>query len=230
VSGQVVVVIVLAAGRGERLGLGTPKAFLELGGEPLLVRAGRSASLASGVSSIVVVVPPGLETEAEGLLDRVGPHVVVPGGDTRRASVAAGLNRVPPDAGVVLCHDAARPFAGTDLFEEVIAGLQDAEGVVPVVPVPDTVKRVRDGVVMGTEPREELALAQTPQAFRAEALRDAHSRVDIGADPTDDASLLERAGYRVRAVPGDPVNFKITTLEDLARAEALLHRTGGRVG
>lgn len=225
-----VVAVVLAAGRGERLGLGTPKAFLELGGETLLVRACRSASSASSVSSMVAVVPLGLEAEAEGLLERLGPHSVVVGGETRRASVAAGLEVVPRDARVVVCHDAARPFAGAGLFEEVIAALHDADGVVPVGPIPDTVKRIRDGVVTGTEPRGELALAQTPQAFRAEALRDAHARAPGDGEATDDAALLERAGYRVRAVPGDPINFKITTAEDLARAEAILHRTGGLVG
>ena len=225
-----VVAIVLAAGRGERLGLGTPKAFLELGGEALLVRACRSASSTSAVTSVVAVVPSGLEAEAEGLLEGVGVAAIVPGGATRRASVAAGLQAVPRDASVVVCHDAARPFAGASLFEEVVAPLEDADGAVPVVPVPDTVKRVRGGIVIGTEPREELALAQTPQAFRAEALREAHAKAVFDVEATDDASLLERAGYRVRAVPGHPVNFKITTVEDLARAEALLRRTGGLVG
>jgi 2-C-methyl-D-erythritol 4-phosphate cytidylyltransferase len=93
--------------------------------------------------------------------------------------------------------------------------------VVPVVPVADTVKRVRDGSVVGTEARGELALAQTPQAFRAAPLRDAHARAERdGLDFTDDASAVEWAGYRVRVVPGEPGNFKITSAEDLARAEA----------
>jgi len=93
--------------------------------------------------------------------------------------------------------------------------------VVPAVPVADTVKRVRHGSVVSTEPREELALAQTPQAFRAAPLRDAHSRAEHAErDFTDDASALEWAGYRIRVVPGEPGNFKITSAEDLARAEA----------
>ena len=126
------------------------------------------------------------------------------------------------DVGVVMCHDAARPFATPALFDRVLGALDGVQGVVPVVPVPDTVKRVEGGVVLRTEPREGLVLAQTPQAFLALALRQAHDRAERdGIEVTDDAAALERAGFRVRAVPGEPGNFKITTPEDLARAEAI---------
>jgi 2-C-methyl-D-erythritol 4-phosphate cytidylyltransferase len=156
------------------------------------------------------------------------PAVVVTGGDSRQASVRAAL-AVIDDALVVAVHDAARPFAAPDLFTAVIDAIDDATiGVIPVVPVTDTVKRVLDGVVVGTVDREELALAQTPQAFATEALRAAHDRaVEAGLTLTDDAAVLELAGHQVRAVPGDPMNTKITTLFDLAQAEA---RMGGGDG
>ena len=123
----------------------------------------------------------------------------------------------------MICHDAARALATPQLFSTVLGSLEGWDGVVPVVPVPDTVKRVRDGAVVATERREDLALAQTPQAFSARALRDAHARAaEAGLEFTDDAAALEWAGYRVRTTPGEPHNFKITTVEDLARAEQLL--------
>jgi 2-C-methyl-D-erythritol 4-phosphate cytidylyltransferase len=150
---------------------------------------------------------------------------MVTGGSSRQESVRLGVAAVPPEVDTIVCHDAARPFAAPELFSAVIAALKegDVEGAVPVVPVPDTVKRVQVGRVVETVQRDELALAQTPQAFAAAALRSAHERAAAeGFSGTDDAVLLERAGYSVRAVPGDPANFKVTTAEDLARAEALL--------
>jgi 2-C-methyl-D-erythritol 4-phosphate cytidylyltransferase/2-C-methyl-D-erythritol 2,4-cyclodiphosphate synthase len=141
------------------------------------------------------------------------------------------LAALPPEVDAVLCHDAARPFASASLFDRVMQRLavgagdvaRRADGVVPVVPILDTVKRVRDDVVVETLPREELGLVQTPQAFRREALEDAHAQaVRSGLVATDDAMLLEAAGYRVAAVDGEVVNFKITTAEDLRRAEFVL--------
>jgi 2-C-methyl-D-erythritol 4-phosphate cytidylyltransferase len=216
------VVIVPAAGSGERLGRTEPKAFIEVGGRAMLVRAAESALESGAVDLVVVAVPLGLEAEAaELLVPLAGRALVVTGAATRLASVRAALAVVPDTAEIILCHDAARPLATPALFRAVIAGLVDADAVVPALPVADTVKRVRGGSVVGTEPREELALAQTPQAFRAAPLRDAHSRAErAGQDFTDDASALEWAGYRIRVVPGEPGNFKITSAEDLARAEA----------
>jgi len=119
-----------------------------------------------------------------------------------------------------VCHDAARPFASPALYSAVVSALASADGAVPVLAVADTVKRVRGGIVDATEPRDGLALAQTPQAFDAAALRDAHDRAEReGVEVTDDAAALEWAGYRVSAVPGEVRNFKVTTPEDLARAE-----------
>ena len=215
--------IVLAAGAGGRLGAETPKAFVPVAGTTMLTLAVRAAAACPEIELVVAVVPRGWERRAEALLPSPAPVPVVAGGGTRQESVRLGLAAVPQDAETVVCHDAARPLASSALFSAVIAALEDADAAVPLVPVPDTVKRVEGGVVVRTEPREELALAQTPQAFVAAALREAHARAAAdGATATDDAALLERAGFRVRAVPGDPANFKVTTAEDLARAEAML--------
>jgi 2-C-methyl-D-erythritol 4-phosphate cytidylyltransferase len=216
------VVIVAAAGSGERLGRTEPKAFVELGGRAMLVLAAEAALASGAVDRVVVAVPPGREAEAAELLTPLGGRALaVTGAATRLASVRAALAAVPDVAEIILCHDAARPLATPALFRAVIDGLADTDAVVPVLPVRETVKRVRHGSVVATEPREELALAQTPQAFRAAPLRDAHARAERdGLDFTDDASAVEWAGYRVHVVPGEPGNFKITSAEDLARAEA----------
>jgi 2-C-methyl-D-erythritol 4-phosphate cytidylyltransferase len=217
------VAIVAAAGSGERLGMPSPKAFVPLGGRPILARAVETALACPHVALVVVAAPPGAEDLAHAIVEPLGAHAVVTGGPTRQASIRAALAAVPADAAAVLCHDAARALATPALFAAVLEALEGWDGVVPVVPVADTVKRVRGERVVRTEPREELALAQTPQAFVASALRDAHERAEAaGVEATDDAALLEWAGYRVRAIPGEPTNLKITTAEDLARAEALL--------
>jgi 2-C-methyl-D-erythritol 4-phosphate cytidylyltransferase len=217
------VVIVAAAGSGERLGVPGPKAFVPLVGRPILARAVEAALVCPAVGLVIVAAPPGAEDLAHAIVEPLGAHAVVTGGATRQASVRAALAAVPEDAPAVLCHDAARALATPALFAAVLEALEGWDGVVPVVPVADTVKRVRGERVVGTEPREELALAQTPQAFVAEALRDAHARAAAaGVEATDDAALLEWAGYRVRAVPGEATNLKITTGADLARAEILL--------
>ncbi len=213
--------IVLAAGAGERLGLDVPKAFAPVGGRTLLELA--AAATTAVAERLVVAVPPGEEGRARDLLARVGgPAEVIAGGETRQASVRAALALVPPDAEAVLCHDAARPFASPELFRAVLEALSEADGAVPVVPIPDTVKVVEGGWVVETLPRERLGAAQTPQAFRAGPLREAHARaLAAGRAFTDDAAVLEWAGFRVRAVPGEPGNFKVTTEEDLRRAEAV---------
>jgi 2-C-methyl-D-erythritol 4-phosphate cytidylyltransferase len=220
VSGAVA--IVLAAGTGQRLGASIPKAFLPLGDETILTLAAMAAAACPEVESLVIAVPPGWERRAEALVPSSKRCAVVTGGPTRPDSVLLALRSVPGDADAVLCHDAARPFASPALFSAALAALRDADGVVPVVPVSDTVKRISEGMVVGTESRRHLALAQTPQAFRLEPLRLAHATAGGQEDATDDAALLERARYRVRAIPGEPLNFKITTAEDLALAGAVL--------
>jgi 2-C-methyl-D-erythritol 4-phosphate cytidylyltransferase len=215
------VAVVLAAGEGERLGRG-PKAFLEVGGRSILSMAVAAAAACPDIDELVVAVP---SRFAERVTRSIVPSLPKPcravlGGRTRQESARLALESIPDDRPVVVFHDAARPFAAPELFSAVIAALADADGVVPVLPLADTVKRVRDGYVESTLSREELRAAQTPQAFAAPAFRDAHERAAAtGMWCTDDAALLEWAGYRVRAVTGEPVNFKITMAEDLARAE-----------
>jgi 2-C-methyl-D-erythritol 4-phosphate cytidylyltransferase len=164
-----------------------------------------SRTVADGV---VLVVPPDHVEDEASVAD-----AVVAGGATRSASVRAGLAAVPPDADVVIVHDAARPFAAPALFEAVIAAVRDgADGAVPGVPLADTVKRVVGSQVIATLDRDELVAVQTPQAFTAGALRRAHAGA---VEATDDAALVEAAGGRVVVVPGDPANTKITLRADL---------------
>ena len=218
--------IVLAAGAGRRLGADEPKAFLSIGGRPILAVAVAAAAASSAVDQVVVTVPEGYEDRAIGCVEGLEiPCTVVRGGESRQASVRAALAAIPDGIELIAVHDAARPFAPPDLFTSVLAAVGDGDGAIPVLPVADTVKRVDDGFVTATLPRERLALAQTPQAFRASALRDAHDRAAAsGLEVTDDAQALEAAGSRVRAIPGDQMNVKITTMFDLAMADA---RMGG---
>jgi 2-C-methyl-D-erythritol 4-phosphate cytidylyltransferase len=178
------------------------------------------------VDGVVLVVPAGWEEPASLLVDDLAAGKVtaaVTGGATRAESVAAGLAAVPEVAGAVLVHDAARPLADAPLVGRVLAGLARGDGAVPAVPLTDTVKEVRGGAVERTLDRSRLVAVQTPQAFLAGALRGAYA-ADVGAlrAATDCAGLVERAGGRVVAVPGDRRNFKVTDRTDLALAEALL--------
>ena len=216
------VAIVLAAGRGERMDSAIPKALMSFDGATVVARALERVMAAPSVSGVVVVAPPGFEDAVGQAIEAFGVDAVVAGGKTRQASVVAGLAVVAADADRILCHDAARPLASPQLFERALEALEGWDGVVPVLRVVDTVKRVQDGTVEGTEPRDGLALAQTPQAFLAAALRDAHERAAVdGFEGSDDALLLERAGYRVRAIEGERTNLKITTADDVRLAEAL---------
>jgi 2-C-methyl-D-erythritol 4-phosphate cytidylyltransferase len=195
--------LLLAAGRGTRFG--REKHNIELGGIPLWKQSER-ALLDGGVDNLIVV----------GDLDGA-----VPGGDRRRDSVASGLAAISDHAGFVLIHDAARPLVTADLVRAVIDRLLigDVAGVVPVVPVRDTLKRVMGGFVAETVDRADLVAVQTPQGFDLGALRAAHAVA--GGDATDDASMIESAGGTIAIVDGDPANLKVTYPEDLAVAEAL---------
>jgi 2-C-methyl-D-erythritol 4-phosphate cytidylyltransferase len=224
------VAIVLAAGAGRRVGAEEPKAFLPIGGHPILAVAVGAAAASPVVDSVVVAAPEGWEERArECVRGCAVPVAVVTGGATRQASVGAALAALPEGTRLVAIHDAARPFAPPDLFTAVVDAVSvRAPGAVPVVPVSDTVKEVVEGRVVGTLDRDRLALAQTPQAFDVEVLRAAHRRAeDAGAVLTDDAAALERDGVVVVAVPGDPSNVKITTLFDLANADARMGGSGG---
>jgi 2-C-methyl-D-erythritol 4-phosphate cytidylyltransferase len=218
--------IVVAAGGGARLGADHPKAFVRLGGRPLLAHAIDLLEEHPAVDRIVLVVPAEWEEPATLLADELAAGkvaVAVCGGATRALSVAAGLEEVSDDATTILVHDAARPFASPELVDRLLAALAGHDGAVPAVPLHDTVKRVNAGRVVETLVRGELRSVQTPQAFRAAALRQAFAApVEQLRDATDCASLVEAVGCTVAAVPGDPANMKITTADDLARAEARL--------
>jgi 2-C-methyl-D-erythritol 4-phosphate cytidylyltransferase len=216
-------VLLLGGGRGERLPGPDPKAFALLDGRTLLELAVSTVEACGRVEGFVVVAPEGWEGRARTI---VGPRPrlidVVAGGGNRQGSVRRGLAALPDPFDVVICHDVARPLASAALFDAVLGGLTGADGSVPSVPVPDTVKRVDDGMVAETVHRDGLVLVQTPQAFTREALTAAHRAAEAdGFTGTDDAALLERAGFRVAVVPGDPANIKITRPEDLMVASAL---------
>jgi 2-C-methyl-D-erythritol 4-phosphate cytidylyltransferase len=205
--------IVVAAGRGERCG--APKQFLVAGSARLVDHA--VATAGAVCDEVVVVLPPGVSW------DGVPVAAAVAGGESRSASVRAGLGAIASGAGIVVVHDAARPLAPVGLFEAVLDAVRaGADAAVPVVEVADTLKRIEGHRVVATVPRDGLVAVQTPQAFRTDALRRAHAS---GDDATDDAALVEAAGGAVVVVPGDPRNLKVTNAADLALADALLEAT-----
>jgi len=214
--------IVVAGGDGSRLGAGRPKAFVRLGGRPLLAHSIDLLEDHPAVDRMVLVVPAEWEEPATLLADELAAGKVVAavqGGETRALSVAAGLEVVADDAGAILVHDAARPFATAELIDRLLEALATHAGAVPAVVVTDTVKRVKGGRVTETLDRSELRAVQTPQAFRAEALRRAYAAPAAALrDATDCASLVEAAGLEV----AEGGNMKITSPEDLARAEERL--------
>jgi 2-C-methyl-D-erythritol 4-phosphate cytidylyltransferase len=212
----------VAGGSGRRFG--GPKQFVQLGGRP--VAAWSLATARTVADGVVLVVPAdGGNGGSVGGTD-IGADRIVTGGDTRAASVRAGLAAVPDDAAVIVVHDAARPLAGAPLFEAVVAAVRSggALGAIPVLPVGDTLKRVSADTVQSTVDREGLVTVQTPQAFDASTLRAAHR---AGGEATDDAGLLEQLGAAVRTVAGDARNVKITRAEDLELAELFLDAVQG---
>ena len=216
--------MLVAAGRGERLGLDRPKAFAPLRGRPLLAESLERLERSEWIDSIVVVAPEGWEEPSILLAEELGCGkvvAVVPGGATRGESVALGAAEVPGDAAVVLVHDAARPLLPNEVVERVLAPLTEGwDGAVPALLLPDTVKRVRDDQVVETLPRDEVVRVQTPQAFVASVFRSALGGDVAGAG--DCSSLVEALGGRVRVVEGDARLLKVTTAEDLALVESLL--------
>jgi 2-C-methyl-D-erythritol 4-phosphate cytidylyltransferase len=208
--------VLAAAGSGERLGEDRPKAFARLGALPLLAESMRRLDETDWVESIVIAAPPGWEEPAILLAEELGAgkvSAVVAGGATRAESVRLGVAEVPGDAAVILVHDAARPILDEAVIERVLAPLSEGwDGVVPALAVPDTVKRVSGDEVVETLDRSELVAVQTPQAFLADVLR----RAVEGGEASDCATLVERAGGRVKWVEGDPRLIKVTTRQDLA--------------
>lgn len=219
------IAILVAAGRGERLGAARPKAFLELAGRPMLARAAEAFQAAAGVDALVAVVPAEEVDGARQVLAGLSRlRAVVAGGARRQDSVQAGLAAASATSDdVVLIHDAARPFVEPSLIEAVAAAAREHGAALPVLDVVDTVKRVRQGFVVETLDRSELCGAQTPQGFRLELLTRACAAAEAqGLTLTDECLAVELAGGRVRAVPGSARNRKITTPADLEWAEALL--------
>jgi 2-C-methyl-D-erythritol 4-phosphate cytidylyltransferase len=196
------------------LGDDRPKAFARLGNLPLVAEPLRRLDQSDWIDGIVVAAPPDWEEPCIVLAEELGAgkvSTVVTGGETRAASVRAALAEVPDDAAVVLVHDAARPLVSDEVIGRVLAPLSEGyDGAVPVIPVSDTVKRVRGDDVVETVDREGLVLSQTPQAFLAAALRRA-----AAGEGTDCAALVEAQGGKIRAVQGDPRLLKVTSREDL---------------
>jgi 2-C-methyl-D-erythritol 4-phosphate cytidylyltransferase/2-C-methyl-D-erythritol 2,4-cyclodiphosphate synthase len=207
------------------MGEEVPKQFLLLGGRPILDLALSALAASPHIDGILLALPPSLSEEVKDSY-RGRPKVlrVVDGGEERQDSVENALAAVPAEAEVLLVHDAVRPFISPELLERCVALAREHGAVVPVVPVRDTVKEWdRERKTLSTVDRSLLYRAQTPQAFRAGILRDAYEKAKAeGRRGTDDASLVEEAGYAVTPIPGEEANLKITVPEDLRMANGLL--------
>lgn len=223
-----VAVVIPAAGQSSRFGGKVKKPYVSLDGRPVWQRSAELFWSRDDVSTVYLVIPPG---EREEFRSKFG-HVIafaniklVEGGAERFDSVANGLAAVPESVGFVAVHDAVRPLAPTSLIDAVFSAAVRNGAAVPGVPVADTLKRVDPATSRVTEtvPRAGLSQVQTPQVFRRDWLVEAYARrTELGTAITDDAQLVEAAGHPVVVVPGAPVNFKITTKEDLELAEAVL--------
>ena len=216
--------VLAAAGRGERLGSDRPKAFARLGGRPLLAESLERLEDSGWIDAIVIAAPPDWEEPSILVAEEIAATKVssaVTGGASRSESVRLALEEVPAEAAVVLVHDAARPLLPEEVIERVLAPLSEGwDGVVPAVPLADTIKRVEGDRVVETLSREDLVAVQTPQAFLADTLRRAVSG-DVSS-ATDCASLVESQGGRIKVVEGDPRLLKVTDAEDLALVESWL--------
>ena len=217
--------ILLCAGKGERLAAGVDKALVPLAGRPLFTWSLEALELTAAIASIVVVGP---VRKLKEMLATAGlaPRKIVAwseGGRERQDSVARGLHVLPEDATLVAIHDCARALATPGLITRVVGDAAEHGGAIAALPLGDTLKRGSLGVIEATVPRQGLWCAQTPQVFRREWIVAAHAAAARSA--TDDAALVEALGHRVHLTPGEPLNFKITTPQDLELAEAWLTRT-----
>ena len=222
-------VVIPAGGAGTRLGRRLPKQFLSLGGEPIITLTLRHFLRHPEVAVVVVAAPSAYVARTRRLAGRRPPGgpvlEVVPGGASRQESVGCALAVLPGDVELVLVHDAVRPFITRPLIDAVASAAREDGAAVCALPIAETVKRVRDGLVEATLDRRVLWAVQTPQAFRADLLREAHDKARRdGAEATDDAMLVERLGHRVRVVPGLSGNVKITTPNDLRAARGTVRR------
>lgn len=223
-------VVVVAAGAGVRAGPGEPKQFRPILGVPMVLRALRAFIGHPEVRQVIVVLPPGYaERPPEWLAKIRGERLgFVPGGAQRTDSVRAGVTALPPEATVILVHDAARPFVSRGTIDAVIARARAGVGAVAAVPSSDTLKEVGTSEqltprVARTVDRDRIWRAQTPQGFPRAMLAAAYSQLHAngGGTPSDDAEVCERAGYPVELIPDSPYNFKVTTADDFRIAEAL---------
>jgi 2-C-methyl-D-erythritol 4-phosphate cytidylyltransferase/2-C-methyl-D-erythritol 2,4-cyclodiphosphate synthase len=227
-----VTAIIAAGGAGRRIGGSVPKQLLEIAGRSLLERSVDAFRSHGGISQLIVALPPALLNEPPRWLEGVR---LVAGGERRQDSVASAFDAIADQTEIVLVHDAARPFVSPALISRTIDAAAEHGAAIAAVDVRDTVKRAEavsgSHVIVETIPRETVFLAQTPQGFRRDVLAAAIALGRAGADVTDEASLAERAGYRVHIVAGESDNVKITTAEDLAAAQTRVApvRTG-RVG
>ena len=222
--------IIVAAGRGERMGLGRNKLFAPLCGEPVIVhtvRALKGTGLFDG--GIVVVTGENDMQAMQKLLQGEGVSFA-PGGADRQESVYRGLLKCPPQAEIIAIHDGARPLVTKEVIQRTIESARRFGSGVAAVPLKDTVKRVDEqGRALETPPRDTLRAVQTPQTFDAALIRRAHREGLVGSRATDDAALVERLGEKVYLTQGDAENVKLTTPEDMILAEQVILRRGGRV-
>ena len=216
--------VLVAAGRGERLGKDRPKAFAKLRDRPLLAESLERLEASDWIDAIVIVAPPGWEEPSILVAEELACTKVVAcatGGETRAESVRSGVAEVADEADVIVVHDAARPVLPEEVIERVLRALNEGwDGAVPGLPLADTVKRVQNAQVVETLPREELVAVQTPQAFLATVLRNAFAGELGGA--TDCAALVEARGARVTVVPGDQRLLKVTDQADLELVSSYL--------
>jgi 2-C-methyl-D-erythritol 4-phosphate cytidylyltransferase/2-C-methyl-D-erythritol 2,4-cyclodiphosphate synthase len=221
-----VVALVVAAGRGNRFGGELPKQWMELDGRPLLRHALGAFAAHPDIAEVRVVIHPDDTARYEAASAGLRLNPPIHGGNTRQDSVRLGLEALadtPPD--FVLIHDGARPFVDPGLVHRVLKALKTHKGAIPALPVHDTLKRGKDGVIVGTEPRDGLYRAQTPQGFHYADILEAHRRA-AGRELTDDAAVMEAHGLPVLLVDGAEDNVKITTRQDLARAAARFEGSG----
>jgi 2-C-methyl-D-erythritol 4-phosphate cytidylyltransferase len=220
--------IIVAAGSGVRLGSNVPKAFVKVGDRAMLSYSLAAIGSVDSIGEVVIAVPTGFENTARAEAAAAGlrvPVKITPGGVERQDSVRIALELTSAESELVIVHDAARPLATSAMFEACLAAAARAGGAIAAIPVADTLKRVEDGArtIVATVARAGLWQAQTPQAFRRDALAQSHRRaVSEGIVATDDADLVERTGVRVEVVECSTANIKITTQSDLAMVEAIL--------
>jgi len=222
------VAIVVAAGKGTRLGGARPKQFLELRGVPVIIHTLRQFERCQEINEVITVLPAEDTAGFESLtkqfeLKKAGR--IVAGGATRAQSVRNGLNAID-DADIVAVHDGVRPFVTPEEIDRVVAAARENGAAVLTSPVADTIKRVQDGRIIETVSRAELRRALTPQCFRFSILKRAYDTLDelesSGIEITDDSFLVEKLGVAITSIDGSPGNLKITSAGDLVQAEALL--------